>query len=366
MNGPFLRFNPAPLLLLVVAGLFTSPAALSQNSAYGHWVNDPKNIATPGFVYDPPPAGFNPLTASDAELEQWGFPPRPSKTDKAGYARWKRTATLMRVTPQLTPTNIYNGPARNVRLGPSVKNAISTTSENWSGVVITDANGTFAANNSFVFADWNIPAVGQPIGICNSTWYYSSQWVGFDGFGTNDVLQAGDEADANCTSTSYSFWYEWYPNAETRISFPAAPGDPISVNVWYTTASPHGHATLTNWLTGNAAFIGFNPPSGTTYFGSSAEWIVERPTVNGSLADLSNYSSMGISLPEASNVTNQFYPSGAPAGATIYNVAMTCPPWNPSSSCTSTTTISYPYTTVYSPPYEMLYFQEFPPAGKEP
>ena len=44
----------------------------AQTSAYGHWANDPKNIATPGFVYDVPPTGFDPLAAPDAELERWG------------------------------------------------------------------------------------------------------------------------------------------------------------------------------------------------------------------------------------------------------------------------------------------------------
>jgi hypothetical protein len=29
-------------------------------------------------VFGRPPAGFNPLTASDAELDEYGFPPRPN------------------------------------------------------------------------------------------------------------------------------------------------------------------------------------------------------------------------------------------------------------------------------------------------
>jgi hypothetical protein len=62
-------------------------------------------------------------------------------------------------------------------------------------------------------------------------------WVGIDGAGSNDVLQAGVEADALCyysygypvTSTYYSAWFEWYWAGcncypEQRISnFPGLP-----------------------------------------------------------------------------------------------------------------------------------------------
>ena len=71
------RILVTPLLLVAATVFFASPVSFAQNSAHGHWVYDPKNIATPGFVYDIPPAGFDPVTASDNELKQWGFPPRP-------------------------------------------------------------------------------------------------------------------------------------------------------------------------------------------------------------------------------------------------------------------------------------------------
>ncbi|MFY9906438.1 MAG: hypothetical protein WBX02_22325 [Terriglobales bacterium] len=124
------RILVTPLLLVAATVFFASPVSFAQNSAHGHWVYDPKNIATPGFVYDIPPAGFDPVTASDNELKQWGFPPRPSEVDTKAYARWKRVASLKRITPQLTFTNIYHGPARNVQSGQAVNNATAATSEN--------------------------------------------------------------------------------------------------------------------------------------------------------------------------------------------------------------------------------------------
>lgn len=346
MNGPCLRFTVTPLLLLAAFAFSMPPAAFAQNSAYGHWVNDPNNIATPVFVYDPPPAGFNPLTASDVELEQYGFAPRPPRNDSARYSVWERHATAKRITPQVTPTNIYNGPARNVKIGQLVKNTAqgntySTTTDNWSGYVVTNVKGTFAQNYSTIQAQWTIPAVQQApgTGTCGA----SSQWVGFDGFGGSDVLQAGTEANALCPGAAYYAWVEWYPYAQSRISLPVGPGDSMQLEVWYTTSSPYGHAQFLNDVTRQSAAFGFNPPSGTTYLGNSAEWIMERTAINGSLVNLPNYAYMFFSGASATpfDFGPVYWPSSVPAGASIYQVNMTCPPWNPSSSCTGTTTISY-------------------------
>jgi hypothetical protein len=208
---------------------------------------------------------------------------------------------------------------------------------------VQGANGTFTINNSTIFGSWSVPAAHQPLypPVCSSTWFYSYQWVGFDGWGSNDVLQAGTEADATCTSTLYSFWYEWFPYAQTRISSPTIlPGDFAQIEVWYTTSSPYGHAMVSNLTAGTGAVVGFNPPSGTTYVGDSAEWVLERPTINGSLADLPNVDA-AYTGNEAWAGSTIYYPGSSPANVTTYNINMVCPPWNPSSACPSTTTILY-------------------------
>ena len=183
-----------------------------------------------------------------------------------------------------------------------------------------------------------MPHATQAPGTCNSTWDYSFEWVGFDGWTSSDVLQAGTEADANCSSTLYSFWYEWYPFAETRISFTISPGDDVEVEVWYTTTSPYGHAQWFNATTATATSVGFNPPSGTNYVGNSAEWVVERPTVGGLLSDLANVNDTFLDG-YAYNGTTFYYPGSN--SLNTYDVTMVCPPWNPSSSCTTTTTLMF-------------------------
>jgi hypothetical protein len=209
------------------------------------------------------------------------------------------------------------------------------------------ASGTFTSTNSYIFQQWVVPTAQTPFGVCNGIQVYSLQWDGFDGYGSNDVLQAGSLAAASCLGstrfTLYSSWIEWYPNNLVMVNAPSAePGDVMGSEVWYTTASPHGHAFLVNYTLNQSQAYAFNPPSGTTYAGSSAEWIEERPGINGSLSDLANYWADQFNDARAYNNSSFFYPGSSPTSTSIYAIKMVCPPWNPSSSCSLTKTISAP------------------------
>ena len=66
------------------------------------------------FTYSEPPDGFNPLSASDAELAKYGFPPRPdSRVSPALYDQWRRLVSVpRRGRPVIRSTKIYNGAAQ--------------------------------------------------------------------------------------------------------------------------------------------------------------------------------------------------------------------------------------------------------------
>ena len=306
-------------------------------------------------VFAAPPAELNLLTASRTELEQYGIPPRPDPLDTVPFSRWKKLV----MSPQtrlsdvkVTATKIFHGPARSLQIKGSVEGSVANTtaasSNNWSAFAVTDAKGTFTANDSYVYAEWNVPAVG--VENCNYRPYMSSQWIGFDGaFVSGDVLQAGTEVDG-CSST-YSAWYEWYTSGCTvnsssqpcysyNLSLPIHPGDLVVAEVWYTTSAPHGHAYMYDYTTQQSASVAFNQPSSASanYVGNSVEWVVERP--NGGAPNLTNYVADQFNWTLAYNGTHYFYPGSAPTGSTIYNISMTCPGWTPSSSCPSTTDIS--------------------------
>jgi hypothetical protein len=302
------------------------------------------------FFYPAPPAGVDASTLSDAALAQYGFPPRPdAQSAPELYSRWQRLVSTPQTriaNPKLQLTTLANGPAKNRQLGPATGSIVSSTSSNWSGYAIVSNSDTFKTNNTTVSAEYFVPIAQQASGTCSSTTDWSFHWVGIDGWGSDDVLQAGTEADATCsggkTTPFYAAWYEWYPFLEVRIGgFGVSPGDLMGVEVWYTTAKPHGHAYLVNYTTRQSTTIGFNPPSGTSLVGDSAEWIMERPTYNGLLTDLTHYEAAAFNYAYAYQGKKYFYPGGNPSGTTVYNITMYCPPWTPDSGCSESTPISY-------------------------
>jgi hypothetical protein len=241
-----------------------------------------------------PPKGFDPIAASDQELAYYGFPPRPDAVAAPKvFESWRKamSAPKTRIVPALETTGIYHGPAR--LKAESAQNGV-LKSYNWSGYVNTNGVKKYSASSfSAVNANFVVPIAHPAFGTCSGMPVYGANWVGIDGDGSSDVLQAGVEFDALCAagenSTLYAGWFEWYPNAETRITnLKAAAGDDIYIEV-YDTSATSGHAYLANLSRNIEVSVNFTAPSGTVLVGNSAEWIVERPEVNGSLATLPNY-----------------------------------------------------------------------------
>ena len=286
-----------------------------------------------------PPANFDPLTASDAQLAQFGFPPRPdAQTAPDRYAVWKKlvTAPQQRLQPALEHTTIHNGrahfrspgggtPALARNAGSGIANdAASVSTMNWSGYAVADGANPFQSGTT-VYGEWVVPVAQQAAGACSGSWAYSSEWVGIDGFTSSDVLQAGIEVDAFCgngsTAAFYSAWYEWYPDVETRITnLPIAPGNIIGVEVW-NSGPTQGNAYIVNYTTQQSVSLAFNAPAGTSLVGDSVEWIVERPEVNGSFAALTHYVAEPFNFCHAAAGAGTYTPGASPSG-TAYAIDM--------------------------------------------
>ena len=259
-----------------------------------------------------PPAGLNPLTMSASDLAAWGYPPQPDpNATPQAYAIWVQamTAAQTRVFPNLIRSTRAHGPtvaSQNVVLSnstPVVTSAVNADlgSYNWSGYLNTNPN-TSGATFTSVFAQYVVPRALQAPGACTGGWNYSATWVGLDGAGasSNDVLQAGTDADAYCSQpgvsansqtigAGYSPWYEWYPNNATHIAgMRINPGDNIFVEVWSTSPTT-GNTFLVDLNTQQYVSIILTAPAGVQLAGGSAEWITERPTLAGNLTTLTNY-----------------------------------------------------------------------------
>jgi len=176
------------------------------------------------------------------------------------------------------------------RTGLGVNAALVNTwaAENWSGYAET---GTFTG----VSGTWTVPAVSATTSAT-----YSSAWIGVDGFNDDDLIQTGTEQDYYSGAAHYDAWWEILPAAETEIStseYPIAPGNQMSASIYETTTTSggggrhHGGSGHVWEISISNKTDGWTFSTGQSYSGpgSSAEWILEAPEVNGSIASLANY-----------------------------------------------------------------------------
>ncbi len=190
----------------------------------------------------------------------------------------------------------------------STDRSASWASSNWSGYAEA---GTFTS----VTGGWTVPTVtsgastvsrggsgfgGRGSSKSSTSAWYSAGWLGIDGYNNSDLIQTGTEQDYYSGSAHYSAWWEILPAAETTISKPVSPGDSMTASITKTstqvtigTGGRHGRTTTEyEWqiilkdVTQNWSFTTTQTYSGP---GTSAEWIVEAPEVNGQIASLPTY-----------------------------------------------------------------------------
>ena len=163
----------------------------------------------------------------------------------------------------------------------SVANATST---NWSGSVAFPPLGhTFG----WIEGQWTVPNPQAPGGGD----LFASEWVGIDGAGSGDVLQAGTETDifGIFNLRQIYAWWEWFPANEVAITnLPVSAGDTMYCLICVNSTNT-ATVYISNESTGVWTRFSITAPKGTTLVGNSAEWIVERPSVNGAITSLADY-----------------------------------------------------------------------------
>lgn len=242
------------------------------------------------------------LNLGSDELANRGYPLRPDQ-DKApeAFGAWLKAVTKPArfVAPRLVPR-------LEVTHSPRVTNAYET-SNNWSGFELRGGN-----NYDWVMGEWYVPSVSYE----TNRHVYSAYWIGLDGDGTSDLVQAGTEQEitdivfwgSHFDFTSYYGWTEFLPQQPTEqviSNFTVNPGDLILTQVWV--GNPGSSASLAGAY-GIFSVENVSRSEYTTIYtsrcnasiwgiclvwtnvgGTEAEWIMERPTVNGALPDLANY-----------------------------------------------------------------------------
>jgi hypothetical protein len=240
------------------------------------------------------------LTVDDAlhfsaeELATQQYPPRPDPQQAPdAFATWLKAVT--KPATFVPPRLVANPGVRHLRR--QVSAGFETTS-NWSGFELRGPANSYW----LVTGTWAVPSM--LLWETNTT-TYSAFWIGLDGDGTNDLVQDGTEQNMTDIQiqflgidfhfASYYAWTEFLPQQQTEQVLPGFAvnaGDEIFSMVFM--SGTNAEFWIQD-LTRNEFTIIPTARGSTFVGGSEAEWIMERPGVNGSLSDLADYGLAGMS-----------------------------------------------------------------------
>jgi hypothetical protein len=276
-----------------------------------------------------PDGPFNPATASQEQLREFGLPPRPDPVTQPLLRQiWDRgfgeplSLQQFSVDERLVEETGYRPQGGYAKEQPIAETRFET-SLNWSGAYIT-------ANRAKEFVQiwgiWTIPSnlklPPDPFKGPEGSDYVCSNWIGLDGqrryldsslpqIGTSSTLQADGAITAQA-------WTQWWarerginntPPTPLPPPFNVAPGDqvmavltvndPRTVTCVMVNLSTQPLPTATSV---NATVPSVQLPDGTMAIpeiaGATAEWIVERPAIPGQsiFYNLPNYGVSGFDL----------------------------------------------------------------------
>ncbi len=321
-----------------------------------------------------PPLESDPMALPARELIARGYPPRPDPVrSPARYARWlsRVSQPFTAVPPRLVshPEVSFAHPApampRDVSFArphpappqlmaptlplppPLLRPMFNSNSGIWSGAYLTRPVAQFF----YIQGDWQVPGVFAIPGF-SPPYSAAAEWVGLDNSGT-DLYQSG--TDSECwdvfgfwTFTNYWMWIESLPFAPWAVTnFPISPGDSVSVDIfvadqygttWFKNETWGGLTRADNsvWFmlynnTQHVSYWGTLPTASqslggltsTPFTGSTAEFIVERPSVNNSAVPLAFFvlTAMQSCWYGDSQYGDQLFPLGAD-GSTPFDATL--------------------------------------------
>ena len=152
----------------------------------------------------------------------------------------------------------------------------------WSGYIAASDIHDFSPVVSGVSASWTVPQVDPSE---NDT--FSGVWVGIGGYGEETLIQVGTEQEYVNGRAVYYAWYELLPEYLVRITnFQIRPGDTIAASISIINENTSTWSIKLNDVTRGGRF-----EKVVVYNSSmlSAEWVVERPKVNGNVSTLANF-----------------------------------------------------------------------------
>jgi Peptidase A4 family len=202
-------------------------------------------------------------------------------------------------TPTPTPTSTTTPTPSSTSTLAS--NPDATASANWSGyAAATNLNDPQTGSVTAVSGSWIVPTATASSARGTS---YSAVWVGIDGFSDSTVEQIGTSQDVVNGTAQYQVWYEMYSSGKQQpeqviSGMTIEPGDSISASVQYISSGAHAGDFLLSIIDNTRAndsfsiYVSSAQTQSPTAEMSSAEWIVEAPSLGNNVAALADFGSV--------------------------------------------------------------------------
>lgn len=246
------------------------------------------------ITFPVPPFGFNPLNATDAQLAEYAFPPRPTN-DTSELALWNQEMSYYKVTDRpnvsayikkINKASLTKHDTVNNSLSVRPMSMTNKSNSIWSGY------GDYRGSTSNPINNW-CAAEGyflQPTNSNGSSGNSECSWVGLGGAQTGALSQAGtimnnpDRYDAffECMNGSGDDMYVntgLKPSATNSMYIYISYQSSNNLFNYYIADNSTG-ATSQGLITPHNAYGKFN-----AYDGSTAEWIDEIPTITSKLSN---------------------------------------------------------------------------------
>ena len=155
-------------------------------------------------------------------------------------------------------------------------------SSDWSGYTVASDLNYPQPSVTGVNGSWTVPTVNVSVG--NS---FSAVWIGIGGQFDGTLIQVGTEQDSARGQGAYSAWYELLSGSVVTIgSLSVLPGDGISASISLLDSITSVWSIQIHDITNGQSF-----QKNVVYVSSmlSAEWIVERPTINNRVTTLADF-----------------------------------------------------------------------------
>lgn len=242
-----------------------------------------------------PPVGFSPLSATNAQLAEIGFPERPASDEE--LADW--TAAMSSYTSDLAPT----GPLAVAESGGG--SALTTYYRNWAGYIdgtLNTQSHTYVATKGVFY----VPTNKQTCDLTDPTGF----WIGLGGtYDGHDLVQqgieCGDTTDLG-TGSGYKAFTE-FANTQAPMKFcgygwTLAAGDKIYGNMSFQSSSNTAYFYLDDETTGAIHSCSRTGPANWNWDLNTAEWIGEAASPANSAVEFTavNFSDANVELSSTS------------------------------------------------------------------